>query len=174
LGGIAEWLTQVFTRIRIQYDVEEVVVVAHSMGGLVTREFLLADFERNGDTAVRTYVTISSPLGGMASAGQGVEHSPVVVNSWRGLAPRSEFLDGLFYADPKEKSVRRRLPGHLTYHMLFGFDGKSGDGVVAISSQLRSEAQEEARSIRGFEETHTGILTSPAAIAHLNAILDQQ
>ncbi len=34
-----------------------------------------------------------------------------------------------------------------------------------------AEAQDEALSIRGYDETHTGILESPAVAAHLNAIL---
>ena len=56
--------------------------------------------------------------------------------------------------------------------MLFGFHGgDSSDGVVALASQLRPEAQEEARSLRGFDATHTGILASPAAAARLGEIL---
>ena len=97
--------------------------------------------------------------------------SPIVVRSWYGLAPGSAFLDGLFYKDPAAKTERRRLPAHMAYHMLFGFHGDSSDGVVALSSQLRPEAQEEARSERGFDETHMGILRSPAAAARLNEIL---
>ena len=65
----------------------------------------------------------------------------------------------------------RRLPPHIAYHMLFGFHGSSNDGVVALSSQLRLEAQEEARSLRGYDDTHMGILSDPAALAHLNQIL---
>lgn len=60
--------------------------------------------------------------------------------------------------------------------MLVGFKGGgrggASDGVVALSSQLRPEAQEEALSIRGYDETHTGILDSPAVSAHLNEMLD--
>jgi hypothetical protein len=55
--------------------------------------------------------------------------------------------------------------------MLFGFKGESGDGTVTIASQLRPEAQEEARTLRGFDETHTGIVASPAVAAHLGEIL---
>ena len=55
--------------------------------------------------------------------------------------------------------------------MLFGFHGDSGDGVVAIASQLRPEAQEEARSLRGFDATHVGILEDAAAISRVNEIL---
>jgi pimeloyl-ACP methyl ester carboxylesterase len=171
LDASAALLTQLFVRVRQQYHFDKAVVIAHSMGGLVSREFVLQDFENNATRVVRTYVTISSPLGGMESAGKGVERSPVVIESWRGLAPGSAYLDGLFYRDPATKKQRRRLPDHIAYHMLFGFHGPSSDGVVTIKSELRSEAQEEAQSVRGFDETHTGILKSPAAAARLNEIL---
>jgi hypothetical protein len=60
----------------------------------------------------------------------------------------------------------------MAYHLLFGFRGKdSTDGIVTIKSELRYEAQEEARSMRGFRETHTSILDSPAVAARLNEIL---
>jgi pimeloyl-ACP methyl ester carboxylesterase len=172
LDALAMVLTQLFVRLRTEYRFERAAVVAHSMGGLVTRAFLLRDHDDNATDVVRTYVTISSPLGGMASAGEGVKNSPVVVRSWYGLAPGSPFLDGLFYQDRAQKTARRRLPDHLDYHMLFGFRGKrSSDGVVTLSSQLRYEAQEEARSERGFDETHTSILKSPDVAARLNEIL---
>jgi hypothetical protein len=60
----------------------------------------------------------------------------------------------------------------MAYHMFFGYRGKgSTDNVVTIASQMRYEAQEEARSIRGFKETHTSILQAPAAAARLNEIM---
>jgi hypothetical protein len=141
------------------------------MGGLVTRAFLLKDYEGNAADVVPTYVTISSPLGGMKMAAAGVENSPVVVRSWYGLVPGSPFLDGLFYKDA-EKKERRRLPESMAYHLFFGIRGKgSTDNIVTINSQLRPEAQEEAHSMRGFRETHTSILDSPAVAARLNEIL---
>ncbi|HEY2774167.1 MAG TPA: alpha/beta fold hydrolase [Candidatus Binatia bacterium] len=174
LDGLGEWLSQLFVRLRTSLRFDKAVVVAHSMGGLVARSFVLDDFERSGTKCVRTFVTISSPLGGMESAGKGVENSPVVIRSWHGLAPKSEFLDGLFYKDVPTNRVRRTLPAHMAYHMIFGYHGgDSSDGVVALSSQLRLEAQQEARSIRGYDETHTGILESPAVANRLAEILGQ-
>ncbi len=174
LDAIAAVLTQLFVRLRQQYGFERAAVIAHSMGGLVTREFVLQDYESNATEVVRTYITISSPLGGMPMAGKGVERSPVVIRSWYGLAPGSAYLNSLFFKDAAH-DVRRRLPAHVAYHMLFGFGGGgpsgSGDGVVPMSSQLRPEAQEEARSERGFDESHAGILQSPAVAASVNAIL---
>lgn len=69
--------------------------------------------------------------------------------------PRQRFSERALLSGASEKDVRRRLPAHMAYHMLFGFKGESGDGVVPIASHLRGEAQEEARSIRGFDEDHT-------------------
>jgi hypothetical protein len=40
-----------------------------------------------------------------------------------------------------------------------------------VASQLRPEAQEEAQTLRGFDETHVGILASPAVATYLNGIL---
>ena len=175
LDALSTLLAQLFVRVRTEHRFDRAAVVAHSMGGLVAREFVLQDHERSGTDAVRTFVTISSPLGGMASAADGVRESPVVIGAWHGLAPGSVFLDGLFYEDPLQKSRRRRLPAHVAYHLLFGFrgGGRSGssDGVVAVSSELRPEAQDEATSIRGFDEDHTSILRSTEVAAHLNGIL---
>ena len=172
LDTLVTWLDELYTRLEVSLKFDTAVVVAHSMGGLVSRGFVLRHHETSARDPIREFVTISSPLGGMESAGKGVEDSPVVVRSWYALAPNSDYLDALFYADPGKNMRRRRLPDTLAYHMLFGVKGGcSSDGVVAIASQLRPEAQEEAVSLRGFDETHTGILDAPAAVAHLNAIL---
>ena len=40
----------------------------------------------------------------------------------------------------------------------------SSDGVIALSSQLRDEAQDNAVTIRGFDEDHVGILHNDAVI----------
>jgi pimeloyl-ACP methyl ester carboxylesterase len=169
------WLDQLFTRLQVELGFREVVVVAHSMGGLVARGFVLHHDASDPHHVVTMLVTISSPLGGMASAGEGVAKSPVVVRSWYGLAPGSDYLEGLYYEDPKTHTKRRRLPARIAYHLMFGFKGGgrdgSSDGVVSVASQLRPEAQEEARTIRGFDEDHTSILASPAVAAHLAEIL---
>lgn len=50
---------------------------------------------------------------------------------------------------------------------------QTDDGTIAVSSQLRPEAQSETVRIYGFDETHTGILENPDVSALLNAILSQ-
>lgn len=171
LEGIVGWADQLLTRLEVEYRIRRAAVVAHSMGGLVARGLVLAHHETSAADPIRMLVTISSPLGGMPSAGAGVERSPIVVRSWYGLAPGSPWLEGLYYRDATSRTQRRRLPEQVAYHMLFGFRGDSGDGVVPIASQLRAEAQEEALTVRGYDSTHVGILVNPAAAARVSQLL---
>src|SRR5262245_46250381 len=46
IGNIITMLEQLFVRLRVEYRFKDAVVVAHSMGGLVTRASLLKDYER--------------------------------------------------------------------------------------------------------------------------------
>jgi len=49
--------------------------------------------------------------------------------------------------------------------------GGPNDGTVPVASELAPLAQEQARHLRGFPETHTSILSSPAVSAALNRAL---
>ena len=51
-------------------------------------------------------------------------------------------------------------------------DGQSGDGRVSLEKQLRSEAQKEARNIRGFNEDHISILNSKETAEYINTLLE--
>ncbi len=69
------------------------------------------------------------------------------------------------------------LPDTLPHYLLFGFrqdsflSTASSDGVIPLSSQLRYDAQQQATSVRGFDESHSSILDSAAVIDKLNTIL---
>src|SRR5260221_850492 len=66
LDAISALLVQLFVRAPHETNVTRAPVAAPRIGGLVAREFVLQDHERNATDVVRTFVTISSPLGGMA------------------------------------------------------------------------------------------------------------
>ena len=91
-----------------------------------------------------------------------------MVPVWNDLVPASDFVTTLFDTP---------LPDGLPHFLIFGFrqdsflSTGSSDGVIQLSSQLRDAAQEQATSIRGFDEGHVSILNSDAAIEHLNTIL---
>ena len=177
LAPIAAHLKQLVVQLRAEHEFERVFVVAHSVGGLVAREFALQHHEGTGHHTVQLLVTLCTPWGGDPNAQKGVERAPAVVESWRDVSPSGRFLRHLFLREP-ELAKPRRLPDHLAYHLLFGFDrgsgrGPSSDGVISLESQLRPEAQAEARSLRGFDASHQGILRDRNAINRVNHLLRQ-
>lgn len=153
--------------LQIRYGFQRVHIVAHSMGGLVVRRFVLnhgAQFPQLGE-----FVSISTPWGGESAAAAGVKHSPAVVPSWRDVQPDGAFLASLF---------ERPLPTVPGYTLLFSHRGgysllrPNTDGVVSLASQLRPEAQREARLVMGFDEDHVSILSAREAIDQVGRVLD--
>jgi pimeloyl-ACP methyl ester carboxylesterase len=146
------------------------VVVAHSMGGLVARALLNDLAQHPPAWRVERFATLSTPWAGTPAAASGVERSPVVIPSWRDMEPGSDFLTELFATS---------LRGGLTWHLFFSFEGNDSlrmtggvnDGVVPIASQLAPAAQAQAHRLHGFPETHTSILSSPAVSEALNRAL---
>ncbi len=104
----------------------------------------------------------------MASAQSGVKWAPAVVPVWNDLGPDSEYVSTLFDTP---------LPDELPHHLLFGFQqdnflsSQSSDGVINLSSQLRDAAQDQAQTIRGFDEGHVSILHSDAVVGNVNELL---
>lgn len=167
LSLIADHLTQTMQKIEAKYHVVRFVVVGHSMGGLVARGFLLR--HRSASTVeVPLFISISTPWAGHAGAELGVEYAPVVLDVWRDMAPRSEYLASLFAAPL----------GTTTHHLIFTFArknrsvGEPSDGVVTVASQLRPEAQVEAARLHGIDDTHDGVLRNPETAQLLNQLLD--
>jgi pimeloyl-ACP methyl ester carboxylesterase len=168
LPMLANGLYQFLEVVRRQYRFDELHVVAHSMGGLVSRGYINMCTQNGKCQYLRSYTTISTPWNGVASAKSGVEWAPTVVPVWRDLDPDSEYVTTLFDTP---------LPGGLPHHLLFGFrqdsifGSESSDGVIALSSQLRPAAQDQAVLIRGYDEDHVSILSSEAAVNKVHEIL---
>lgn len=174
LGLIADHLTHTVSQIELLYRMPTLIVVAHSMGGLVTRGFLL---QRQADRLhIPLFISLSTPWGGSSAAQIGLQLSPAVVRSWHDIAPASDFLQSLFYT---QSARRRSLPAMTQHQLLFSFRkgsnsfGKSSDRVVTVASELRAEAQDEAAGVYGFDETHTGMLEDPQVAARVNKLLDE-
>lgn len=162
--GAARWLGTLAAR----YELEHVIIVAHSMGGLVSRA-TINDLANNGNGGlVALFVSISSPWNGYGAAASGAEHSPVVMPMWTDMAPGSAFLTGIFETP---------LPPHCSYYLLFSYAGRTlltdqaTDGVVALSSELALPAQYAAQKVYGFDETHDSILLSAEVSQLLNSLL---
>jgi pimeloyl-ACP methyl ester carboxylesterase len=165
LGAVSAFLSQLVTRLRLRLGFPEMVVVAHSMGGLVARAFILEHHAEARVDPVRLFVAISTPWAGLDSAEQGVERSPVVVPSWRDVATGSEFLRGIFFEDPGRQTRPRRLG--VPFHLVFGVR----DRTIGLSSAARWEAVREATSRWPLDYGHVDILKSPEASRLLGEIL---
>jgi pimeloyl-ACP methyl ester carboxylesterase len=171
LIDVSDWLTTKTIELRQRLRFKRLILVAHSMGGLVSREFIVDYSERTGRDAVTLFVSISTPWGGDRMAGLGTQLSPERRTgwaSWRDLAPGSPFLRGLFRKQEDGHEEPRRLPPGVIYHLIFGFP----DSVVPLESALTLAEYEEA-SVRRFPLGHVEILQSPEVGAYLNELLER-
>jgi pimeloyl-ACP methyl ester carboxylesterase len=134
------------------YGIDQLVIVAHSMGGLVARA-AIDRLCRNGKPPyLKMYISMSSPYGGIDEARSGMEKAPVMIPSWRDVATDSQFLKDLYQVD---------LPEGVPFHMFFGYRNKSGassDGTITLRSQLDARVYMKAVKTYGFDATHVGIL----------------
>ena len=168
LDLLATYLDTVMDGLYFRHGFKHVAVIAHSMGGLVSRAFINRRAARQSDYSVDCLVTISTPWAGHSAANLGVRYAPAVVPVWNDMAQGSDFIRELFTVP---------LPPHLHYYLFFSFRGDSmfadgnNDGVVSIASQLRLEAQEEALIVRGINASHMGILQDNNVSSLIDRIL---
>jgi len=148
-----------------------VVIVAHSMGGLVVREALNKYRGAKRESRLELFITIASPMGGHPAAAVAVKRSPLVLPSWRALSPDSRFINRLY---------RNPLPPQVRYQLLYTYGnpgslklGENSDGVVPLSSQLHAAAQRESTEQFGFNSSHTGVLKDENAIRYVIESIEQ-
>jgi pimeloyl-ACP methyl ester carboxylesterase len=154
-------------KLQVRYGFRSFAVVAHSMGGLVSRGFLQRYAEGGGGAAVPLFVSISTPWDGHKGAEWGAKAPFGSARVFTDMAPGSEYLRSLYGRDPG-------VPHYLLYS--FRREGVSlgreaSDGTVTVSSQLRDAAQKGAVSVEGFNETHMSVLEANAVSARLNELL---
>jgi pimeloyl-ACP methyl ester carboxylesterase len=177
LAAVADHLTQTMHKLQLQHGFRSFVVVAHSMGGLVSRGFILRYETPASRATIPLYVTIATPWGGHKAAQLGVDTAPVVVRVWEDMAPASAYLRDLFYSDPATSKQHRGLPRGTPHHLMFTYKqtgvsmGEAADGTVTVSSQLDWSAQLDAARLYGFNETHMSVLESAATSTLLNELL---
>ena len=173
LENVAKRLNQMVEQLQGQYKFKKIVVIAHSMGGLVARNFIFKNIESSQDNLIPLFITLATPWDGHAAAKLGVEHLPSPVYSWVDMAPGSPFLTELFYTSNKTQAPRRTLPQEISNHLFFSFiDTEASDGTVSLASELRSEAQGEATRLYGYEKSHMDILTAPEMLKTVNGLLE--
>lgn len=144
-------------------------VVAHSMGGLVSRSFLIKNVLEDGNQYVTRFVSISTPWGGHEAAAMGVRFSPAVVPSWRDMVSGSEFQKAV---------LSKPLRGHVDHLLVYGTHSsisvvlpEKNDGTVSVASELAPAARADAAEILGFDADHVGILSLPEVVHAVEAFL---
>lgn len=158
LAGIIRYLTA-----SEHFNVQRIIVVAHSMGGLVGLSALNQLCSDGVPPYLKGYVSFNAPYGGVPSAKKGVETAPAVVPSWRDVATGSPFL---------EKLYNDAAGLHIPFYMFFGYENKaSSDGTIALRSQLEPNVHFRAFNSYGFNATHVGILNDKAARDKFNEVL---
>jgi pimeloyl-ACP methyl ester carboxylesterase len=167
---LADYFAKLINEVQIRYKTPRIMVVAHSMGGLVARG-AINRLTADGKTFVPLFVSISSPWQGHPGAGAGVEHSPVILPCWFDMSPGSPYLEEL---------QKTPFPLGTSYYLLFGYRGGRAafadgntDGTLPLSSMLDLGMQDSAANVFGFNENHVSILHSTDVSARLNRILDK-
>jgi pimeloyl-ACP methyl ester carboxylesterase len=166
-------LNSLVKRLHARLGFGRLFVVAHSMGGLVARDFILRNTLDDHEIYITRFITISTPWAGHKAAARGVKRSPLVVPSWNDIEPQSAFLDSLF---------QRKLPPAVTYYLIYGTKRglwqrllrlKLGenDGVVGVDSELAPPAKEEAHETFLLNYEHTAILSAPQTLEKLQEYL---
>lgn len=167
LSLLAQYLNNLVEELHVRLDFDKVSLVAHSMGGLISRKFINIQ-SRHKESLIDSFISISTPWSGHAAVIQGLKLSPVIIPVWKDMAPDSLFLQHLF-TPPLAEDIK--------HYLLFSFKGSSmtaggnSDGVVSIASQLNPLSQQDSSLIRGFDENHSSILESRKVSSLINSLL---
>lgn len=166
LDMISDYLVQAVVSLQKKYRFNQLNVVAHSMGGLVTHSFVKKYREQYPEISqnLKFVMTINSSMGGMESAAAGVKHSPIVVPAWNDVTPSSTFLRTIHdWTWPKD----------IPFHLVFSFkNGSDGDGLVSLGSQIPYKTQVESTRMYGFNNDHVGTLNDPDLLVLFSKLLD--
>lgn len=169
-GADLDKLAQLFYRIFLSGKViplkeMPLVVVAHSMGGLVVRRSLNSYAGASKENDIKMFISIATPFGGHPSAKRGVESAPLVLPSWYDLDPGGDFINELY---------NKPLPIRIEHHLIYAYGnpskikfGENSDGVVPISSQLHAPAQSQSKRQYGYNQGHVTILSDDSLISQL-------
>jgi pimeloyl-ACP methyl ester carboxylesterase len=171
IADSAKALEAAVNRLHERYAFARLDVVGHSMGGLVARKYILDAAESGHAGWLRNFVTLSTPWGGHEAAALGVEYAPAAIPAWLDLEKDSQFTRDL---------MARPLPAHVRHYLGFTFRGgnnpvlpASNDETVSVVSELLPAAQAAAVTMRGFDQTHGGILDDADAAKWVEQCLAQ-
>ena len=167
LDGIAAGLNYEIEKLRKKHGFKKIVLVAHSMGGLVSRTYIKR-YQNKENSVVEKYISISSPYGGHDLAAFGVRNeTKSFVAAWIDMVPGSKFQDRMY-------STKLKIPFHLIYgnYSKIKDTAKKGDGTVSLKSMLQPEVVKDAVKTYEFDEDHMTILSSDEVFKTMQKIIE--
>ena len=166
----ANGLSRAMQVLKARYGFSRLYVVAHSMGGLVSRGGIEQAAAEAGENFIPKFVSLCTPWGGDAAADGGVKHLKYPVPAWIDLQPGSPYLKQIFV---------RKLPAGTRHSLIFDFQTHTApwlkpdnDGVVQVKSELFPAAQAEAVRMFGFNYEHVETLGKSDVHAKVNEYLN--
>ncbi len=149
----------------VRQNTMPMIIVAHSMGGLVVREAMNKYDDKSAENKVELFISIATPFGGHPAAATGEKHGLIVLPAWRDVNPHSKFIRYLY---------RKPLPDYVNHHLVYAYQNpdvvklsENSDGVVPLSSQLHPAAQMQSSEQFGFNSSHTAILEDDELISYI-------
>ncbi|MGH8094973.1 MAG: alpha/beta fold hydrolase [Chthoniobacterales bacterium] len=156
--------------LREGYGFKECDVIAHSMGGLVSRMAIVEDANAADRDYIPKFVSISTPWSGHDAASAGIRRLKKPVPSWLDVAPGSQFLARMYAA---------RFPRDTRHLLIYG--SKEGgpfwiksenDGVVTVKSETDARVKDTASSVVHLPYGHVEILEEPETLSRTLRFLD--
>ncbi|MCL6418150.1 alpha/beta hydrolase [Aestuariirhabdus haliotis] len=146
-----------------RYEFERVHVIAHSMGGLITRRWLQRCQESQRCPLLGEYITVSTPWLGHEAAATGAKMSSPKV--WKDMSPGSEFLQRI---NSIEKRIRVPHTLVFSYQSTGVMNTEANDGSVTLASQLSYPIQKQVNQQLGIRESHVGVLSNTELFELIN------
>jgi len=160
----------VMEQIHGKFHFDKLFIVAHSMGGLVAKEYIRRAIAKGEADHIALFITLATPWAGDKEA-VWATRAPVSVPSWMDMVPSSEFI---------KNSSAKDIGDEIPYYLFFSFQGDrkpfrfNNDNVITLRSALKWDMEKRAEKIYGFNTTHTGILTYDKAIETCRKIFDER
>ncbi len=170
LGRVSNVLSSGLRMLKQRHGFTKCYVVAHSMGGLVSRPAITEAISAEGVNFIPKFVSISTPWGGHKAAESGIRHLKKPVPSWLDVVPDSDYL---------VKMYNTPLPAGTTHYLLYGsikggpfYLKGENDGVVTVESETDLRVKEAAKSWRHFIHGHVDILNNEETLKAVQTLLD--
>lgn len=169
LDGVVAALDYEVSSIVAKHGIKEMILVAHSMGGLVSRTFVQRFHNQKEGSLIKKFISISSPYGGHDLAAFGVrKETKSFVPVWIDMVPGSDF-------QKRMSETPLNVPFYLFYGNRPHNSEKSSDsdGTVSVKSMLSENVAKDALEIFQFEEDHTSILNSKEVVKKLMEVFEK-